>query len=111
MVAWAKFRFSTSSQNSLSRGSSYAGSDPAEGGFEAHPATRTAAIRAAALVTERTALSGDDVVTNGGRVLCVVGLGSSVASAQARAYERVDLIGWRNRYFRKDIGHRAIDRA
>ena len=57
-----------------------------------------------------TALEGSQVVTNGGRVLCVVGLGSSVASAQARAYERVDLIGWRNRYFRKDIGHRAINR-
>jgi phosphoribosylamine--glycine ligase len=58
-----------------------------------------------------TALRGDDVVTNGGRVLCVVGLGSSVASAQARAYEGVDLVGWRARYFRKDIGHRAIQRA
>jgi phosphoribosylamine--glycine ligase len=57
-----------------------------------------------------TVLEGEQVVTNGGRVLCVVGLGSSVASAQARAYERVDLIGWRNRYFRKDIGHRAINR-
>ena len=52
--------------------------------------------------------SADEVVTNGGRVLCVVGLGSSVATAQARAYERVDLIGWRNRYFRKDIGYRAL---
>ncbi len=57
-----------------------------------------------------TTLDNDEVVTNGGRVLCVVGLGSSVASAQARAYERIDLIGWRNRYFRKDIGHRALAR-
>ena len=51
-----------------------------------------------------------DIVTAGGRVLCVVGLGEDVALAQARAYERLDLIGWRNRYFRKDIGYRAIDR-
>ena len=51
-----------------------------------------------------------EIVTAGGRVLCVVGLGEDVALAQARAYERLDLIGWRNRYFRKDIGHRAIDR-
>ena len=50
------------------------------------------------------------VVTAGGRVLCVVGLGGSVEMAQALAYERVDLICWRNRYFRKDIGHRAIGR-
>ena len=55
-------------------------------------------------------MDGDDVVTNGGRVLCVVGLGDDVSLAQARAYERVDLIGWRNRYFRKDIGYRAIAR-
>ena len=53
----------------------------------------------------------DVVVTNGGRVLCVVGLGSNVSNAQARAYERVDLIGWRGRYFRKDIGYRAIERS
>ena len=51
-----------------------------------------------------------EIVTAGGRVLCVVGLGEDVALAQARAYERLDLIGWRNRYFRNDIGHRAIDR-
>ena len=58
-----------------------------------------------------TALGEDGtVVTNGGRVLCVVGMGSSVLSAQTRAYERVDLIGWRNRYFRKDIGYRAVAR-
>ncbi len=57
-----------------------------------------------------TRIDDDEVVTNGGRVLCVVGMGSSVASAQARAYERVEHIGWRNRYFRKDIGYRAIQR-
>jgi len=57
-----------------------------------------------------TKLVGDKVVTAGGRVLCVVGLGRNVENAQARAYERVDQIGWRNRYYRKDIGHRAIGR-
>ncbi len=57
-----------------------------------------------------TRLQEGEIVTEGGRVLCVVGLGEDVALAQARAYERVDLIGWRNRYFRKDIGHRAIER-
>ncbi len=58
-----------------------------------------------------TKASDGKVVTAGGRVLCVVGLGESVELAQALAYERVDLIGWRNRYFRKDIGHRAISRS
>ena len=57
-----------------------------------------------------TRMQDGEVVTEGGRVLCVVGLGDNVALAQARAYERVDVIGWRNRYFRKDIGHRAIER-
>ena len=50
------------------------------------------------------------VATNGGRVLCVVGLGDSVTSAQARAYEGVKQITWDNVYYRDDIGHRAIAR-
>ena len=57
-----------------------------------------------------SSLQGDDVVTNGGRILCVVGLGDSVAAAQARAYQRLELISWRDCYFRRDIGHRAINR-
>jgi phosphoribosylamine--glycine ligase len=58
-----------------------------------------------------TALEGDQVVTNGGRVLCVVGLGETVAEAQARAYQGVDKIHWRDVYCRRDIGHRAINRS
>ncbi len=50
------------------------------------------------------------VLTNGGRVLCVVGLGADVAAAQQRAYAGVARIHWRDRYFRHDIGHRAIGR-
>jgi len=57
-----------------------------------------------------TALNGDDVVTSGGRVLCVVGLGDSVAAAAASAYESVDKIHWQDVYSRRDIGHRAIAR-
>lgn len=57
-----------------------------------------------------TSLAQGEVVTNGGRVLCVVGLGGSVADAQDNAYQRVAGIDWRDCYFRKDIGHRAIDR-
>jgi len=58
-----------------------------------------------------TELRDEQVVTNGGRVLCVVGLGDSVAEAQACAYQRVNLVDWRDRYFRTDIGHRAVDRS
>ena len=57
-----------------------------------------------------TALDGDDVVTAGGRVLCVVGLGDSVATAAERAYDAADKIHWEEAYLRRDIGHRAIAR-
>ena len=57
-----------------------------------------------------TSMADGTVVTNGGRVLCVVGLGDSVAEAQAKAYRGVAGIDWKDRYFRTDIGYRAIDR-
>ena len=54
---------------------------------------------------------GDDpVVTSGGRVLCVVALGESVASAASNAYDAVRKIDWDDVYVRHDIGHRAIAR-
>lgn len=55
-----------------------------------------------------TVLEGEDVLTSGGRVLCVVGLGDSVLEARNRAYETVDEIEWSNEFHRNDIGHRAI---
>lgn len=57
-----------------------------------------------------TARSGDEVVTSGGRVLCVCALGDSVAEAQKKSYARVAQIQWDQAYFRSDIGHRAINR-
>jgi phosphoribosylamine--glycine ligase len=48
------------------------------------------------------------VVTNGGRVLCAVGLGASVLKAADQAYRLVDAIHWPGMQFRRDIGHRAI---
>ena len=57
-----------------------------------------------------TAEKDGRIVTNGGRVLCVVGLGNSVGAAQARAYELVKQIHWDGMYYRRDIGHRAIAR-
>jgi len=53
---------------------------------------------------------GGDIVTAGGRVLCAVALGDSVADAQAKAYELVDQISWNNMYCRRDIGYRAVAR-
>ena len=57
-----------------------------------------------------TAERNGDVVTAGGRVLCVTALGETVRAAQARAYEVVRGIDWEGRYFRSDIGYRAIAR-
>jgi phosphoribosylamine--glycine ligase len=57
-----------------------------------------------------TATDGDNVVTSGGRVLCVVGLGDTVADAAQDAYAAVDKIDWEDVYLRRDIGHRAIAR-
>lgn len=51
------------------------------------------------------------VVTSGGRVLCVCALGRNVAEAQARAYASVDKIHWDGATYRRDIGHRAIERG
>lgn len=51
-----------------------------------------------------------EVVTNGGRVLCVVGLGSDVGSAKAKAYEALDKIHFDGMQYRKDISDKAIDR-
>ena len=57
-----------------------------------------------------TAEKDGQVVTNGGRVLCAVGLGNSVTEAQANAYQLVKAIDWHKVYYRNDIGHRAIAR-
>ena len=57
-----------------------------------------------------TTLAGGRVVTNGGRVLCAVGLGESVSAAQTQAYALVDEISWKGMQCRRDIGFRAIAR-
>ena len=48
--------------------------------------------------------------SNGGRVLCVTALGSSVHSAQQKVYNAVSKVSWDNSYYRKDIGYKAIER-
>ena len=58
-----------------------------------------------------TKLADDEqVVTNGGRVLCVTALGHTVAEAQKRAYALMTDIHWDDCFCRKDIGWRAIER-
>ncbi|MFO1390996.1 MAG: phosphoribosylamine--glycine ligase [Agitococcus sp.] len=57
-----------------------------------------------------TSLENGEVVTNGGRVLCVTALGKTVSEAQANAYRHVQEITWADEYHRTDIGYRAIAR-
>ena len=57
-----------------------------------------------------TSFDNDQVVTSGGRVLCVVGLGERVSDAHRAAYEAVACINWQDAFHRSDIGHRAIAR-
>ncbi len=57
-----------------------------------------------------TKLDGDKVTTNGGRVLCAVGLGDTVHAAQQAAYALADRIHWDGIQYRRDIGYRAIAR-
>ncbi|HPM42179.1 MAG TPA: phosphoribosylglycinamide synthetase C domain-containing protein, partial [bacterium] len=55
-----------------------------------------------------TRRAGDEVVTDGGRVLGVTALGADMKSAIRRAYEGVSKISWEGVHYRKDIGHRAV---
>ncbi len=51
-----------------------------------------------------------DIVTDGGRVLGVTALGQTIAEAQKRAYEAVDLIKFEGAYCRRDIANKALKR-
>lgn len=57
-----------------------------------------------------TAEKDGDIVTSGGRVLCVTALGDTVKQAQQTAYQGVDQIDWSGAFHRRDIGWRAIAR-
>ena len=57
-----------------------------------------------------TKMHDGQVVTAGGRVLCVCATGDSVSEAAQAAYARCDQVGWDGAFIRRDIGHRAIAR-
>ncbi len=56
-------------------------------------------------------LENGDVVTAGGRVLCVAALGETVREAQQKAYARAGQIQFKGGFYRKDIGYRAVQRG
>ncbi len=55
-----------------------------------------------------TRAAGGDLLTSGGRVLCVTALGDNLRAARSRAYEAVERIRFDGMQYRKDIGHRAL---
>ena len=57
-----------------------------------------------------TAIADGNLVTSGGRVLCVTALGESARTAAQRAYEAASGVQFAGRQYRSDIGHRAIKR-
>ncbi len=56
-----------------------------------------------------TKMDKDNVVSNGGRVLCATALGIDTKDAQKNAYALLEKIDWENAYYRDDIGFKAID--
>lgn len=69
-----------------------------------------AAVEGVEIFHAGTKAEGGKIVANGGRVLNVCALGSTVRQAQARAYEAVARIRWPEGFCRHDIGWRAIER-
>ena len=55
-----------------------------------------------------TRLENNNVLTNGGRVLCVTALGDDLKQSNRNAYSAVQEIAWDGKYYRKDIGFRVI---
>jgi len=58
-----------------------------------------------------TAVVGDKVVTDGGRVLGVTALGKDIPEAITRAYRTVEKIRWDGVHYRTDIGRKALGRV
>jgi len=57
-----------------------------------------------------TRLTDGEVLSDGGRVLCAVALGGTVAAARDKAYDAVGKVSWDGAFWRKDIGYRAVER-
>ena len=57
----------------------------------------------------KTGLSGN-IVTNGGRVLCVTTLGSTLPTALLGSLQNAEKIQWKGRYYRHDIGQDLLKR-
>ncbi len=55
-----------------------------------------------------TAMAGKQLVTSGGRVFSVTAVGETIAEAQKRAYEALELVKFEGMHFRRDIGRQGV---
>jgi phosphoribosylamine--glycine ligase len=83
---------------------------PIEKGSEIRGIDAAEAVPGARVFHAGTREEHGRLTANGGRVLNVTALGSTVSEAQARAYAAVDQIAWREGFCRRDIGWRAVAR-
>lgn len=65
-------------------------------------------VRDAYVFQAGIAQKGDQLVTNGGRVMAVTGMGKDLESAIASAYRAASVIGYEDKYMRDDIGHDLV---
>lgn len=65
-------------------------------------------VRDAYVFQAGTRLKGDKLVTNGGRVMTVTGMGKDLESAIASAYRAASVIAYEGKYMRDDIGHDLV---
>jgi phosphoribosylamine--glycine ligase len=82
-----------------------------ERGFPIRGLEEAAKIPGVKVFHAGTASVDGQTVTDGGRVLAVTALGSSIAAAKLQAYTAVKCIRWKGAWCRKDISDKALDAA
>ena len=71
---------------------------------------RISGLLGASILHAGTSKAGDLFLSNGGRVLNVMGVGSSLRQARMRAYEAVDMVDWPEGFCRQDIGAKLLNK-
>ena len=85
--------------------------DKYEKGKEIKGLENAAKMKAIFVFHAGTKKEGNKILTNGGRVLGVTGMGESIKESIENAYKAVSLISFEGMQYRKDIGKRALNRG
>lgn len=81
--------------------------DKYQKGFEIH-GLRKAESLGNIVFHSSTKLASDKIITDGGRVLGVCGIGATLEEAIDKAYNGVEVIHFKNKYYRTDIGKKGL---